>query len=276
MSVHLDDSLLGKSVAGSSHYDPGLLFPIPRSQGRNAIGLSAVLPFHGVDIWNAWELSWLDELGKPQVAVAEIRVPADSPNLIESKSLKLYLNSLNAMRYPDAHHVERLLRDDLGAAAGGAVEVRVMGLERVSEAAIHDAEGTCIDDLPITIEHYGPPEPAFLCTNPGTRVSETLVSHLLKSNCPVTAQPDWASVVISYQGAAIDRAGLLRYIVSYRNHDEFHEQCVERMFRDLLARCAPDQLSVSARYTRRGGLDINPWRGNAAQLAVPNRRLLRQ
>jgi 7-cyano-7-deazaguanine reductase len=276
MSVHLDDSLLGKSVAGSSHYDPGLLFPIPRSQGRNAIGLSAVLPFHGVDIWNAWELSWLDELGKPQVAVAEIRVPADSPNLIESKSLKLYLNSLNAMRYPDAHHVERLLRDDLGAAAGGAVEVRVMGLERVSEAAIHDAEGTCIDDLPITIEHYGPPEPAFLCTNPGTRVSETLVSHLLKSNCPVTAQPDWASVVISYQGAAIDRAGLLRYIVSYRNHDEFHEQCVERMFRDLHARCAPDQLSVSARYTRRGGLDINPWRGNAAQLAVPNRRLLRQ
>jgi 7-cyano-7-deazaguanine reductase len=276
MSVHLDDSLLGKSVAGSSHYDPGLLFPIPRSQGRNAIGLSAVLPFHGVDIWNAWELSWLDELGKPQVAVAEIRVPADSPNLIESKSLKLYLNSLNAMRYPDAHHVERLLRDDLGAAAGGAVEVRVMGLERVSEAAIHDAEGTCIDDLPITIEHYGPPEPAFLCTNPGTRVSETLVSHLLKSNCPVTAQPDWASVVISYQGAAIERAGLLRYIVSYRNHDEFHEQCVERMFRDLLARCAPDQLSVSARYTRRGGLDINPWRGNAAQLAVPNRRLLRQ
>lgn len=276
MSVHLDDSLLGKSVAGSSHYDPGLLFPIPRSQGRNAIGLSAVLPFHGVDIWNAWELSWLDELGKPQVAVAEIRVPADSPNLIESKSLKLYLNSLNAMRYPDAHHVERLLRDDLGAAAGGAVEVRVMGLDRVSEAAIHDAEGTCIDDLPITIEHYGPPEPAFLCTNPGTRVSETLVSHLLKSNCPVTAQPDWASVVISYQGAAIDRAGLLRYIVSYRNHDEFHEQCVERMFRDLHARCAPDQLSVSARYTRRGGLDINPWRGNAAQLAVPNRRLLRQ
>lgn len=276
MSVHLDDSLLGKSVAGSSHYDPGLLFPIPRSQGRNAIGLSAVLPFHGVDIWNAWELSWLDALGKPQVAVAEIRVPADSPNLIESKSLKLYLNSLNAMRYPDAHHVERLLRDDLGAAAGGAVEVRVMGLERVSEAAIHDAEGTCIDDLPIAVEHYGPPEPAFLCTNPGTRVSETLVSHLLKSNCPVTAQPDWASVVISYQGAAIDRAGLLRYIVSYRNHDEFHEQCVERMFRDLHARCAPDQLSVSARYTRRGGLDINPWRGNAAQLAVPNRRLLRQ
>jgi 7-cyano-7-deazaguanine reductase len=276
MSVHLDDSLLGKSVAGSSHYDPGLLFPIPRSQGRNAIGLSAVLPFHGVDIWNAWELSWLDELGKPQVAVAEIRVPADSPNLIESKSLKLYLNSLNAMRYPDAHHVERLLRDDLGAAAGGAVEVRVMGLDRVSEAAIHDAEGTCIDDLPITIEHYGPPEPAFLCTDAGTRVSETLVSHLLKSNCPVTAQPDWASVVISYQGAAIERAGLLRYIVSYRNHDEFHEQCVERMFRDLLARCAPDQLSVSARYTRRGGLDINPWRGNAAQLAVPNRRLLRQ
>ncbi|MBP6330073.1 MAG: NADPH-dependent 7-cyano-7-deazaguanine reductase QueF [Dokdonella sp.] len=276
MSVHLDDSLLGKSVAGSSHYDPGLLFPIPRSQGRNAIGLTETLPFHGVDIWNAWELSWLDELGKPQVAVAEIRVPADSPNLIESKSLKLYLNSLNAMRYPDAHHVERLLRDDLGAAAGGAVEVRVMGLERVSEAAIHDAEGTCIDDLPITIEHYGPPEPAFLCTNPGTRVSETLVSHLLKSNCPVTAQPDWASVVISYQGAAIERAGLLRYIVSYRNHDEFHEQCVERMFRDLHARCAPDQLSVSARYTRRGGLDINPWRGNAAQLAVPNRRLLRQ
>ena len=276
MSVHLDDSLLGKSVAGSSHYDPGLLFPIPRSQGRNAIGLTETLPFHGVDIWNAWELSWLDELGKPQVAVAEIRVPADSPNLIESKSLKLYLNSLNAMRYPDAHHVERLLRDDLGAAAGGAVEVRVMGLERVSEAAIHDAEGTCIDDLPITIEHYGPPEPAFLCTNPGTRVRETLVSHLLKSNCPVTAQQDWASVVISYQGAAIDRAGLLRYIVSYRNHDEFHEQCVERMFRDLLARCAPDQLSVSARYTRRGGLDINPWRGNAAQLAVPNRRLLRQ
>lgn len=276
MNFHLDDSLLGKSVAGSSHYDPGLLFPIPRSQGRNAIGLSGILPFHGVDIWNAWELSWLDEMGKPQVAVAEIRVPADSPNLIESKSLKLYLNSLNAMRYADAKVVERLLRDDLGAAAGGAVEVRVMGLDRVHAAAIHVAKGTCIDDLPIAMDHYGPPEPAFLRTNTGPSVSETLVSHLLKSNCPVTGQPDWASVVITYHGAPIDRAGLLRYIVSYRNHDEFHEQCVERMFRDLLACCAPDQLSVGARYTRRGGLDINPWRSTDPQAEAPNARLLRQ
>lgn len=271
------DSALGKSVAGSVHYDPGLLFPIPRAPGREALGLSAPLPFHGVDIWNAYELSWLDARGKPQVAMAEFRVPADTPNLIESKSFKLYLNSLNAMRYASLESVQTMLSADLSKAAGGDVGVMLRTLKAKQCSAIQSMHGCSIDDLDIEINHYGPPQANLLGADADAKaVEETLVSDLLKSNCPVTGQADWASVLIHYAGAPIERAGLLRYLVSYRNHDDFHEQCVERIFRDIHARCAPEHLTVQARYTRRGGLDINPWRSNAVGLNADNQRLARQ
>lgn len=274
-TVH--DSALGKTVTGSAEYDPALLFPIPRSTGRDALGLHPPLAFHGVDLWNAYELSWLDARGKPRVAMAEFRVPASTPNLIESKSFKLYLNSLNAMRYADVETVQGLLGADLSKAAGGDVGVILSELDVSATSDIRTLDGCNIDALDIEIEHYGPPQADLLGIDAGAeRVEETLVSNLLKSNCPVTGQPDWASVEIRYAGAPIDRAGLLRYLVSYRNHDDFHEQCVERIFRDLHQRCGPEHLTVCARYTRRGGLDINPWRSDVPGLKIDNTRLARQ
>ncbi len=277
MSNTVHDSALGKSVAGSAEYDPSLLFPIPRSSGREALGLATPLTFHGVDIWNAYELSWLDVRGKPRVAMAEFRIPASSPNLIESKSFKLYLNSLNAMRYADFQTVQRLLSTDLSKAAGGEVGVILHELGASASSAMQVLDGCSIDDQDIGIEYFGPPQADLLGIAAGAEpVAETLVSNLLKSNCPVTGQPDWASVQIRYAGSQIDRAGLLRYLVSYRNHDDFHEQCVERIFRDVLARCGAQQLTVYARYTRRGGLDINPWRSNVIGTDAANPRLQRQ
>ena len=271
------DSALGKHVAGSNAYDPTLLFPIPRVSGRDALGFGATLSFHGVDIWNAYELSWLDERGKPQVAIGEFRIPASSPNLIESKSFKLYLNSLNQTRFADIDEVSRVLGADLSAAASSPIELVVREVGSPAPPPIEILEGECIDDLDIDIDHYGPPRAGFIELDVADEtVEESLVSHLLKSNCPVTGQPDWASVQIRYRGRKIDRAGLLRYLVSYRNHDDFHEQCVERIFRDLVSRCAPEHLTVHARYTRRGGLDINPWRSNRASMDACNPRLLRQ
>ena len=256
------DIPLGRDVAYPSHYDAGLLFPIARTLGRDDIGIDAhALPFVGHDRWHAYELSWLDARGKPVVATATIEVPAVSPNLIESKSLKLYLNSLNAARFAAADAVRDTLVADLSQAAGAPVRV-AFGLPPF---ATHGDDAISIDALDIDIDDYGPPDAAHLALNGGALggdaiVAETLHSALLKSNCPVTGQPDWASVRIAYRGARIDRAGLLRYLVSFRDHAEFHEQCVERIFVDLLARCRPEALSVEARYTRRGGLDINPWR----------------
>lgn len=250
------DSSLGREVAYPGQYDPGLLFPIARSQGRAPIGVDAQpLPFIGHDRWHAYELAWLDARGKPHVATATLTVPADSPALIESKSLKLYLNSLNAHRFDTPDAVRSCIVRDLSQVAGAAVEV-AFGLPPMhATPAGHD-----LDDQDIAIDHYGPPDATLLACDPAMVTTETLSSALLKSNCPVTGQPDWASVDIAYHGPRIDRAGLLRYLVSFRDHAEFHEQCVERIFIDLLARCRPSRLSVQARYTRRGGLDINPWR----------------
>lgn len=277
MNPAAHDSPLGKQVAGSAVHDADLLFPIPRAAGREAMGLAEPLPFHGVDIWNAWELSWLDRRGKPQVAIGEFRIPASSPNLIESKSFKLYLNSLNQTRFADAEAVLAVLLADLSAAAGMPIEVVLLAVDPPRSAPIRRLDGDCIDDLDIDIDQYGPPQSGFLRVDAAAEpATEVLVSHLLKSNCPVTGQPDWASVQIRYHGKRIDRAGLLRYLVSYRNHDDFHEQCVERIFRDLLARCAPQQLTVHARYTRRGGLDINPWRSNVDAATADNPRQQRQ
>jgi len=268
----VQDSSLGKDVAYPAEFDPSLLFPIARTLGRQAIGVDeAALPFVGHDRWHAYELSWLDALGKPRVATATVTVPFDSPYLIESKSFKLYLNSLNAARFNSDTAVQERLVLDLSARAGADVGV-AFGLP----PAIDLEEGESIDTLDIEIDHYGPPRPQYLAADAQDIVDETLSSHLLKSNCPVTGQPDWATVIVRYHGARIDRAGLLRYLVSFRDHADFHEQCVERIFHDLTARCAPQSLSVEARYTRRGGLDINPWRATPGFQPPVARRETRQ
>ncbi|HNR92785.1 MAG TPA: NADPH-dependent 7-cyano-7-deazaguanine reductase QueF [Dokdonella sp.] len=271
------DSPLGKTVTGSDCYDPGLLFPIARAPKRAELYIDGTLPLHGADIWNAWELSWLDARGKPQVATATFHVPCDSPSLIESKSLKLYLNSFNETRFDDHETVRATIARDLSLVSGGDVDVALHALDELVDTRIASLAGICIDNLDLDIDHYGPPCPDFLRVDTrAAAVEENLVSHLLKSNCPVTGQPDWASVQIVYRGMPIDRAGLLRYLVSFRRHDDFHEQCVERIYIDLLARCAPEHLRVQARYTRRGGLDINPWRASAAGTDPGNPRLARQ
>lgn len=258
------DSLLGKSAVYPHRYDPSLLFPIPRATQRAAIGIDSgvALPFHGVDIWNAYELSWLDARGKPAVALAEFRVPATTANIVESKSFKLYLGGYHQERFGDIGEIKARLARDLSAATGGDVEVTLTMPEQFGSVAIEELEGESIDSLPIEINHYGPPDANFLTTASGD-ADESLISHLLKSNCPVTGQPDWASVQIHYSGHRIDREGLLRYLISFRQHADFHEHCVERIYVDLMRRCAPRRLSVYARYTRRGGLDINPWRSSA-------------
>jgi 7-cyano-7-deazaguanine reductase len=253
------DSLLGKRSDHSDRYDPGLLFAIARAPQRAAIGIVDELPFHGVDIWNAYELSWLDDRGKPEIALAELRIPATTQNLIESKSLKLYLGGYAQERFAHADAVRDRIARDLSAAADGTVSVALTAQDRFANVAIDALAGESIDALPIDIESYGPPDARHLRVLDGD-AEETLVSHLLKSNCPVTGQPDWASVQIRYAGRRIDREGLLRYLVSFRNHADFHEHCVERIHVDLMRRVAPRYLSVYARYTRRGGLDINPWR----------------
>lgn len=251
------DLPLGRHVDYPSAYDASLLYPIPRALGRSHIGIDdAVLPFTGIDRWHAYELSWLDPRGKPRVATATFEVPADSPHLVESKSLKLYLNSFNATRFESEEAVRARMAEDLSRSAGAPVRV-AFGLPPIATDG-DDAES--IDALEVDVERYGPPDASLLVANAGEIVEETLGSALLKSNCPVTGQPDWARVLIRYRGPRLDRASLLRYLISFRDHAEFHEQCVERIFTDLLARARPQALSVEARYTRRGGLDINPWR----------------
>ena len=264
------DSRLGQSVDYPRAYDPALLFAIARAQGRASLGIHADLPFVGTDRWHAYELGWLDAGGKPCVATARIEVPADSPQLIESKSLKLYLNSFNAERVASADALRVRLVTDLSACAGAPVSID-WGLPPFA-----DDDSIDIDAQLLQISDYGPPNASHLLVEGQVLVDETLRSDLLKSNCPVTGQPDWASVRIAYRGPRIDRAGLLRYLVSYREHCEFHEQCVERIFIDVMQRCRPQSLSVQARYTRRGGLDINPWRATAGLAPPPWVRDLRQ
>lgn len=270
-----EKSPLGKAATYVNHYDPDLLFSIERAPKREQLGIGDPLPFHGVDIWNAYELSWLDMRGKPQVGLAQFEVPAGSPCIIESKSFKLYLNSFAGQRL-DHDTLLAHLRHDLSETAGAAVDVQITPARAFAGQQLCELDGTVIDDLDIDIDHYGPPQADFLTTGNGRPVSETLVSHLLKSNCPVTGQPDWGSVQIACSGSPIDHAGLLRYLVSFREHSEFHEQCVERIFTDIMHQCAPEKLSVYARYTRRGGLDINPFRSSDPAGAPVNSRGARQ
>ena len=255
-----EDSPLGKSVAYGERYDPGLLFSIERAPQRAALGLGEPLPFSGADLWTAYELSWLDPRGKPEVAIGVFRVPADSPRIVESKSLKLYLNSFSQTPFDSAVAVGRAIAADLGAAFGAAVAAELVGPREFGRLRLAELEGESIDDLAIEVHDYAP-RPDLLAAD-GPAVEETLVSHLFKSNCPVTGQPDWGSVQVRYRGPRIDRAGLLRYLVSYRRHAVFHEHCVERIFVDLHERCHPGKLTVYARFTRRGGIDINPFRSD--------------
>ncbi len=259
------DIPLGKSTEYPEHYDASLLFPVPRSEKRREIGIEQQLPFCGRDIWTAYELSWLNSKGKPQVAIAEFEFPCESPQLIESKSFKLYLNSYNQERLSCRDELMSRLEQDLSDAAGAKVAVRIYSLDDYQQKGFGKLQGDCIDELDIDCEHYDyRPQLLSLAPSAETR-SETLYSHLLKSNCLITSQPDWATLIVEYKGTAICRQGLLAYLVSFRNHNEFHEQCVERIFQDIMRYCSPEELTVIARYTRRGGLDINPWRSNLNQ-----------
>lgn len=257
-----DASPLGKPTTYQAEYTPSLLFPIARQEKRDELGLGGSLPFFGVDIWNAYEVSWLNMRGKPQVAIATFTVPADSPNIVESKSLKLYLNSFNQTRLPTPEALTELLRADLSDHFGAAVQVKLNLPETFAELKMGELEGLLLDRLDIEVDTYVPDTSLLSANHNEAIVEETLISHLLKSNCLVTGQPDWGSVQIRYVGPQIDQEGLLRYLIGFRNHNEFHEQCVERIFMDILRQCRPQKLSVYARYTRRGGLDINPWRSN--------------
>jgi len=278
-----EHSQLGKVSAYIDRYDRSLLFPLPRATKRAEIGIQGRLPFLGADLWMAFEVSWLNPRGKPQVALAQITVPAETPHIIESKSFKLYLNSFNNTVFADADAVRLTLRADLTEAAwrgasavGASVGVKLLSPELFDREPIHELDGLSLDRLDIECTRYTPAPELLTAAFDEQPVTETLTSHLLKSNCLVTGQPDWGSVQISYSGPQIEQAGLLQYIVSFRNHNEFHEQCVERMFMDIWTRCKPSKLTVYARYTRRGGLDISPWRTSHPQALPLHVRTARQ
>ncbi|CDG88573.1 NADPH-dependent 7-cyano-7-deazaguanine reductase QueF [Xenorhabdus bovienii] len=281
MSLYQDNQAfaqltLGKATPYCDHYDPTLLQAVPRSMNREPLGLFPDnLPFHGADIWTMYELSWLNSRGVPQVAIGYVSLSAASVNLVESKSFKLYLNSFNQTRFADWDTVQKTLQQDLSVCANGDVHVVLRPLHDFSQQPIAEFEGKCIDNQDIEIDDYQFSRDYLNDAAAGSVVDEILVSHLLKSNCLITHQPDWGSVQIRYKGPKIDQEKLLRYLVSFRHHNEFHEQCVERIFNDLIALCAPEKLTVYARYTRRGGLDINPWRSNEAFIPETG-RLARQ
>ena len=281
-----EQSQLGKAVAYVDHYDASLLFPIARAHKRAEIGIAQGAPFFGADMWTAFELSWLNLRGKPQVALAHFTIPCESVNIVESKSFKLYLNSFNNTAFADVDAVKARLRTDVseavwrGAQSAGAtpasIGLTIVGADLFDREPVHELDGLSLDRLDLDCTHYTPAPELLRATPNESPVSEVLTSNLLKSNCLVTGQPDWASVQISYTGDQIDQGSLLQYLVSYRNHNEFHEQCVERIFMDIWTRCKPIKLAVYARYTRRGGLDINPFRTSHPQALPRNIRTARQ
>jgi 7-cyano-7-deazaguanine reductase len=272
-----EQSPLGKASAYTEQYDPSLLFPIARNQAREAIGIGVQLPFFGTDIWNAYELSWLNPRGKPQIAIATFYVPAESPNIVESKSFKLYLGSFAQTQVGSLDALRDMLKRDVSAACDVSVSVKLATpSSEFPKLRLEEFEGLSLDRLDLDADVYHPDPTLLKAALNEAPVEETLFSNLLKSNCPVTGQPDWGSVQIHYVGPQIDHAGLLRYIISYRSHTGFHEQCVERIFVDIMRECRPVKLAVYARYTRRGGLDINPFR-TSYNLPMPdNARLARQ
>ena len=289
-----EQSQLGKATAYPDQYAPQTLFPIARQPQRSELGMTAgtALPFTGADLWTGYELSWLNPRGKPQVALVQVAVPCETPCIVESKSFKLYLNSFSNSRFASADEVRQRIAEDVGAAVwqpvasvsqqapGGAppptVGVRLVLPEQFAAQSVQELEGLSLDRLDVECSDYQPAPHWLRADTAESAVTETLTSHLLRSNCPVTQQPDWGDIQISYSGAPIDQEGLLRYIVSLRNHNGFHEHCVERIFMDILRHCRPSRLTVYARYTRRGGLDINPLRTNHPGPLPPNVRTARQ
>ncbi|MBT8067175.1 MAG: NADPH-dependent 7-cyano-7-deazaguanine reductase QueF [Gammaproteobacteria bacterium] len=266
---------LGRQSDYPDNYAPQLLYAIPRADAREPLGLAGELPFGGADIWNAWELTWLGAGGKPEVATAELIVPADSPNLVESKSLKLYLNSFAMSPFSSTAEVADTIATDLGKCVGSDVIARVFPTGDTEARRVSRLAGVCLDSLELECSDWEV-DPGLLQNASDDVVSEDLHTHLLRSLCPVTAQPDMGSLQISYRGPQIDHASLLRYVVSYRQHNDFHEACVERMFLDLMSRCRPEKLTINARYQRRGGIDINPFRSNDPDEKPWNLRLWRQ
>ena len=289
-----EQSQLGKATAYPDQYAPQTLFPIARQPQRSELGMTAgtALPFTGADLWTGYELSWLNPRGKPQVALVQVAVPCETPCIVESKSFKLYLNSFSNSLFASADEVRQRIAEDVGAAvwqpvasvsqqaSGGAppstVGVRLVLPEQFAAQSVQELEGLSLDRLDVECSDYQPAPHWLRADTAESAVTETLTSHLLRSNCPVTQQPDWGDIQISYSGAPIDQEGLLRYIVSLRNHNGFHEHCVERIFMDILRHCRPSRLTVYARYTRRGGLDINPLRTNHPGPLPPNVRTARQ
>lgn len=268
--------VLGQAVTYRDTYDPSLLYPIARAPKREALGVAADdVPFSGVDVWHAYELSWLNPQGKPCVALARVVIGADSECIVESKSFKLYLNTYNQTVFVDQEAVRVRMQEDIGAAVSGEVAVTLFAVDDPAGVAVHRLPGRCLDTLDVTIDTYSV-DPSLLQLTGAGEVTETWYSHLLKSNCLVTGQPDWGSIVIEYRGPEIAPDALLRYLISYRQHNEFHEQCVERVFMDLLTQCQASELTVKAFYTRRGGLDINPMRSTQSAATLSPWRLLRQ
>ena len=277
-----EQSQLGKPAGYIDHYDPSLLFPLPRGPKRAELGLAGHLPFFGADLWTAFELSWLNPRGKPQLAIAHITVPCETPQIVESKSFKLYLGSFSNSTFASAEEVRARIRDDVseavwrGAPSQSSVGVRLLMPDAFDRESIHELDGLSLDRLDIDCTDYTPAPQLLTAAFDEQPVEEVLTSNLLKSNCLVTGQPDWGSVQVRYTGPQIDQGGLLRYLVSFRNHNEFHEQCVERIFMDIWRRCRPTRLAVYARYTRRGGLDINPLRTSHPMPLPANVRTARQ
>ncbi|QBR84184.1 NADPH-dependent 7-cyano-7-deazaguanine reductase QueF [Legionella israelensis] len=272
-----NESELGKKSAYESSYNPNRLYPIPRMSKRQEIGIDPVhLPFVGFDCWNHYEVSWLNKKGKPMVGIGEIIYDCHSPKLIESKSLKLYFNSFNNTKIRSISELENIIQKDLEKCTGSSVFIKIYPLEQAKKFALSQSlSGECIDHLDVECSVYLV-EPSFLTVH-DEMVEETLYSDLLKSNCLVTHQPDWGSIQIAYKGQKINREGLLKYLVSYRNHNEFHEQCIERIFVDIMNHCKPEILTVYGHYTRRGGLDINPYRSTVGtSVERKNTRLIRQ
>ncbi|PKM22359.1 MAG: NADPH-dependent 7-cyano-7-deazaguanine reductase QueF [Gammaproteobacteria bacterium HGW-Gammaproteobacteria-14] len=268
------DTPLGRRTDYVDQYTPALLCPVPRWDAREVLELDpAALPFHGVDLWNAYEVSWLDTRGKPVVAMAEFCVPCNSRNLVESKSLKLYLNSFANSRFESPQKVQALMENDLSGCADGPVDVRLLTLDEAAREPWYDISGSCIDRIELEVHADGEPQALFV--DQGEERTETLYSHLLRSLCPVTGQPDWATLIVRYTGAPISHVSLLRYVIAQRSHQGFHEQIIEQAFVDILTQCQPRQLSVYGRFTRRGGLDINPFRSNFESRPI-NRRVVRQ
>ncbi|CAA0106504.1 NADPH-dependent 7-cyano-7-deazaguanine reductase [BD1-7 clade bacterium] len=271
-----DDILLGKDTAYSFDYNPDLLFPVPRAQGRRELGINTdALPFVGLDRWTAYEVSWLNSDGMPQVAIVDFLFECTSESLVESKSFKLYLNSFNQTVMESVADLIKVLEKDLSVVSGGNVTVNLFGVDDYPIQT--DETFKCLDDISVNCTQYEP-DSGLLSGSVDLMKSGhyRLKSHLLRSLCPVTGQPDWATVFIEYRGGIINESQLLAYIVSYRNHQGFHEQCVEQIYQDISKLCKPDALSVYARYTRRGGLDINPWRANSMEFSPAVLRTSRQ